>query len=160
MTSCLISLLVSFSSTRRGMYYVAHTGVNRVKWNTYYWMAVSISFLPFSNFPRMLESHCACMRACSGAQPCPTFCSLMNCNPPGSSVCGISQARIQEWVAISFSRGSSWPRDKPVSPALAGGFFTTEPPGKPQGHSGKDAEDHPPGMNKAHWGTWGLERVI
>ena len=28
--------------------------------------------------------------------------------------------------------------------------FTTEPPGKPQGHSGKDAEDHPPGMNKAH----------
>ena len=37
----------------------------------------------------------------------------------------------------------------PVSPALAGGFFTTEPPGKPQGHSGKDA-DHPPDMNKAH----------
>ena len=36
-----------------------------------------------------------------------------------------------EWVAISFSRGSAQPRDGPVSPALAGGFFTTEPPGKP-----------------------------
>ena len=39
------------------------------------------------------------------------FCNLMNCSPPGSSVHGISQARILEWVAISFSRGSSWPRD-------------------------------------------------
>ena len=36
----------------------------------------------------------------------------MDCSPPGSSVHGISQARIQEWVAVSFSRGSSWPRDQ------------------------------------------------
>ena len=36
----------------------------------------------------------------------------MNCSPPGSSVLGISQARILEWVAISSSRGSSWPRDR------------------------------------------------
>ena len=50
---------------------------------------------------------------------------------PGSSACGIVQARILEWVAISFSRGSSQPTDKLTSPALAGGFFTTEPPGKP-----------------------------
>ena len=35
----------------------------------------------------------------------------MGCNPPGSSVHGILQARILEWVVISFSRGSSWPRD-------------------------------------------------
>ena len=155
MTSCLISLLVSFSSMRRGMYYVAHTGVNRVKLSTYYWMAVSI----FSPSRIFLECWKVIVHACSGAQSCPTLCSLMDCSPPGSPVCAISQARIQEWVAISFSRGSSWPRDKPVSPALAGGFFTTEPPGKPQGHSGKDA-DHPPDMNKAHWGTWGLEHVI
>ena len=52
-------------------------------------------------------------------------------SPPGSSVHGISQARILEWVATSFSRGSSWPRDEPASPALAAAFFTTEPPGKP-----------------------------
>ena len=59
-------------------------------------------------------------------------CNPMDCSPPGSSVHRISQATILEWVAISFSRGSSNPRIKPASPTLAGGFFTTEPPGKPQ----------------------------
>ena len=39
-------------------------------------------------------------------------CDPMDCSPPGSSVHGISQARILEWVAISFFRGSSWPRDQ------------------------------------------------
>ena len=43
----------------------------------------------------------------------------MDCSPPSSSVHGISQARILKWVAISFSRGPSWPKIKPVSPALA-----------------------------------------
>ena len=51
--------------------------------------------------------------------------------PSRSSVHGISQARILEWVAISFSRGSSQPGIEPTSPALAGGFSITEPPGKP-----------------------------
>ena len=45
-------------------------------------------------------------------QSCPTLCDPMDCSPPGSSVHGISQARILEWVAISSSRGSSWPRDQ------------------------------------------------
>ena len=40
------------------------------------------------------------------------FCDPMGCSLPGSSVHGISQARILEWVAISFSKGSSWPRDQ------------------------------------------------
>ena len=40
-------------------------------------------------------------------QSCPTLCNPMDCSPPGSSVCGISQARILEWVAIPFSSGSS-----------------------------------------------------
>ena len=40
-----------------------------------------------------------------------TLGNAMDCGPPGSSVCGILQARILEWVAISFSRGSSQPRD-------------------------------------------------
>ena len=51
----------------------------------------------------------------------------MDCSPPGSSVHGILQARILEWVAISYSRGSSRPRDQThISrfSALAGGFFT------------------------------------
>ena len=54
---------------------------------------------------------------CVVPQSCLTlFCDLMECNPPGSSFCGISQARILEWIAISSSRGYSWPRDwTPVS---------------------------------------------
>ena len=49
---------------------------------------------------------------CSGAQSCLTLCNLMNCSLPGFFVRGIFQARILEWVAISFSRGFSWHRDQ------------------------------------------------
>ena len=61
---------------------------------------------------------------------CPTLCDPLDCSPLGSSVHRISQARILEWVALPFSRGSSWPRDQTCIPALAGRFFTTEPSGK------------------------------
>ena len=44
-------------------------------------------------------------------QSCLTLCDPMDCSPPGSSLPGIFQARILEWVAIPFSRGPSWPRD-------------------------------------------------
>ena len=47
----------------------------------------------------------------------------MDYSPTGSSVHGISQARILEWVAVSFSRASSWPRDQTQISCLAGGFF-------------------------------------
>ena len=66
-------------------------------------------------------------------QLCPALFDPMNCSPPDSSVHGILQAKILEFVAISFSRGSSDPGIKPMSPeypALAGGFFTTLLPGK------------------------------
>ena len=56
------------------------------------------------------------------------FCMRMDCSPPNTSVHGISQARILEWVAISSSRESSWPRDWTWISCvswLAGGFFTT-----------------------------------
>ena len=46
------------------------------------------------------------------AQSCPTLCDPMDCSPPGSSVHGIFQAKIMGWVAILFSRGVSWPRDR------------------------------------------------
>ena len=49
---------------------------------------------------------------CSVVQLCLTLCDPMDCSPPGSSVHGILQARILEWVAISFYRGSFWPRDQ------------------------------------------------
>ena len=61
-------------------------------------------------------------------QSCPTLYNSMDCSPPGSSVHGILQAQILEWVAIPFFRGSSQPRMKYaslMSPALAGMFFTT-----------------------------------
>ena len=59
------------------------------------------------------------------------LCDPMDCSPPESSVHGILQARILEWVAISFSRGSSLPRDGTRVSYIAGSFFTTEPPEKP-----------------------------
>ena len=64
------------------------------------------------------------------AQSCLTLSDPTNYSPPGSSVHGIFQARILEWVAISFSRGSSWPRDRAQVSCIVGRFFTSEPPGK------------------------------
>ena len=58
-------------------------------------------------------------------------CNPLDCGLPGSSVHGISQARILEWVAISFSRGSSQPTDQTHISCVAGRLFTTEPLGKP-----------------------------
>ena len=60
----------------------------------------------------------------SVAQSCPTFCDPMHYNLPGSSVQGNLQARLQEWVAIPFSRGSSHPRDRTLVSHIAGRFFT------------------------------------
>ena len=65
-------------------------------------------------------------------QSCVTLYNPMNCSPPGSSVCGIPHARILQWVAIPFSRGSSQPRNQTHVFSLGGGLFTTEPPGKPR----------------------------
>ena len=53
-----------------------------------------------------------------------TLCKPMDCSLPGCSVHGILQARIQEWVAIPFSRRSSWPRDGTWVSCIAGRFFT------------------------------------
>ena len=74
------------------------------------------------------------MCACSVAQSCLALRDPMDCSPPGSSIHGISQAIILEWVAISFSRDlPDWGIEPAhsVSPALAGGFFTTESRGIP-----------------------------
>ena len=56
----------------------------------------------------------------------------MDCSPQDSSVHEISQAKLLEWVAISFSRDLPDPGIEPVSPAWQVDFFTTEPPGKPK----------------------------
>ena len=58
------------------------------------------------------------------AQSCPTICDPMDCSLPDSSVHGVLQAKILEWVTIPFSRESSKPRDQSHVSCIAGGFFT------------------------------------
>ena len=58
------------------------------------------------------------------SQSCPTLCDSMGCSPPGSSVHGIFQAGILEWIAIPFS-GGSLPRDRTWVSGIAGRLFTT-----------------------------------
>ena len=57
------------------------------------------------------------------AQSCLTLCNTMDCNPPGSSLHGTLQARILDWVAILFSRGTSWLRDQIQVSCISGRFF-------------------------------------
>ena len=73
----------------------------------------------------LLHGYC-----CSVAKPCLALCDPMDCCLPGSSVHGISQARILEWVAISYSKHLPDPGIEPTAP-LGRRFFTTEPSGSP-----------------------------
>ena len=59
------------------------------------------------------------------------FANPMDCSLPGSSIHEIFQARVLERVAISFSRGSSWPRDRTQVSALQADALQSELPGKP-----------------------------
>ena len=67
------------------------------------------------------------------------FCNPMDCRPPGSSVHGILQARILEWLAMPSSRGSSQPRDWIQVSWIAGGFFTV--------WATREAQEHFYGLN-------------
>ena len=91
-------------------------------WTTAYQASLSMGFsrqehwsgLPFPS-PQLyffsLSSSITCVYDKS-LQSCPTLCKLMDCSLPGSSVHGISQARIVEWIAMLSSRRSSWPKDR------------------------------------------------
>ena len=74
----------------------------------------------FTQHDKRLRPHCC---RCSVAQSCLTLCDPMDCSPPGFSAQGVFQARTREWVSISSSRGSSWPRDWTHVSCIAGGFF-------------------------------------
>ena len=63
-------------------------------------------------------------RVCMSHQSCLTLCDPVGYSPPGSSVHGIFQARILEWVAIPFFKGSSQSRDQNQVSRIAGRFFT------------------------------------
>ena len=67
------------------------------------------------------------------AQSCPTLCDSMDCSLSSSSVHGIHQSRILEWVVISSSRGFCQPGDWTRSPALQADSLPSEPTGKPHG---------------------------
>ena len=67
------------------------------------------------------------------AQSCPALCDPVDCSPPGSSVHGILQARILQWVAMPLSRGSSDPGIELRSPALQADSLPSEPPWKLDG---------------------------
>ena len=75
------------------------------------------------------------MNVCEHSQSCPTPCNPTDCSPPGSSVQGLLQARILEEELPFPPPGDLLnPGTEPeslASPAMAGGFFTTAPPGKP-----------------------------
>ena len=79
--------------------------------------------LNIGSFLFITTSKTACV-CCLVTQSCPTLCDPMDCSPPGSSVHGILQARILEWVAISFSRGSSQPKELTQVSCTADRFLT------------------------------------
>ena len=84
----------------------------------YLWLIhVDVWQKPTQYCKAVVLSHFSCFRPCNP----------MDCRLPGSSVHGILQARILEWVAISFSRGPSWPRDRTQVFCIAGRFFTLWP---------------------------------
>ena len=102
-------------------------------WSLNHWTArefLAFAFLRILFLRWNMKNSKLCVLRAKSLQSCPTLCDPMDCSPPGSSVHGISQARILEWVAISFSTGSSWPRDG-THFFCVGRWIVTAPPGKP-----------------------------
>ena len=94
------------------------------------WYQVLIRVTSCSSVPRAVLILVLKSQVGEVTQSCPTLCDPVDCSLPSSSVHGILQARILEWVAISFSRGSSNPGIEPGFPALEADALTSEPPGK------------------------------
>ena len=81
-------------------------------------------------WPLVIELNLIMCCCCLVIKSCLTLCHPMDYSPPGSSVHEVFQARIPEWVAMPPPGDFPIPGIVPMSPALAGRFFTTEPPGK------------------------------
>ena len=95
-----------------------------------------------------------------GVQSCLTLRSPMCWSLPGSSVHGILQARILEWVVVPFSRGSSNPGIEPRSSALQVDSLSAELPGKPKGQAGWHQIPHPQGMNPLPGSFYSFTRKV
>ena len=109
--NCLYSLHLKTLQTRHLEISAGHSGDSD-------WAYSPLQMLLLLLFSLCFYSECMYFKL---LQLCVTLCDPMDCSPPGSSVQGILQARILEWVVMPFSRGSSQQRDgtqSPVSPAL------------------------------------------
>ena len=109
----LCILTPAFSSLKTSSAFILTEA--RTVWKFKAWLGLSTSCSGLVLWTPLLLTGCSlglvvCVCVCS--QWCPILCDPVDCSPPGSSVHGVSQARILEWVAISFSRGSSQPRDQ------------------------------------------------
>ena len=113
MITTILHMVSAFMVTSVILHYHAKQGLP-VYTYTEIWDSLS-KFINFCIFPEVKVLV---------VQSCMTSFNTMDCSPPGSSVHGILQARILEWVAIPFSRGSSQPRDWTWVSCIAGGFFT------------------------------------
>ena len=82
----------------------------------------SVNFSTLRNFS-VVSSVCVCVFVCV-SHSVATLCNPINCSPLGSSVHGILQARVLEWVAMPFSRGSSQPKDRTWVSCIESRFFT------------------------------------
>ena len=91
--------------------------------------------------------------SCLVAKWCLTFCSPMDWGQLGSSVRGIPQSRILKWVAISFSKGSSPPRDWTRISCVPGGLFTAEPLREHTEEVGKKVRSGLGNIFQRCWGT-------
>ena len=105
---------------------VAETLRQTLAWESI--ICCTITFLPYLpvslSFQFPLNPHENNILPCAQSQSCPTLCDPMDCSPLVSSVHRIFQAKILQWVVISFSRGSSHPRDWTSISCTAGGFST------------------------------------
>ena len=106
---CMIESWMVFFGKKKKKHYLKHdVFLNRSGWQEWQWGGLRCKWHPESEV----------------AQSYPTLYDPMDCSPPGSYIHGIFQARILEWVAISFSRGSSRPRDRTRVSHIVGRLFT------------------------------------
>ena len=99
-------------------------------WQFIFWFCFQILlYIHGLNIFDVFQSIAVC--CAQSLELCPTLCNSTDHCPTGFSICGITPARILEWVAMPYSRRSSQPRDRAYISCISSGFFPAEPPGKP-----------------------------
>ena len=124
-----------------------HFRICRICWGLHFWL------LLLGKAWKLVRQSESNARALS----CVELCNATDYRPPGSSVHEISQARILEWVTISFSRGSSQPRDQTCISWISW-LFTTAPPGKDEGREGNKSLPSPTPIHYA-WKGRGVSYI-